>query len=327
MEIEMQKGKQEEKKHPTWCYLVALWGVILVWGITPVISSYLYMKASPTVITSAVGAVSAFALLIINRKRLGKINRTYLKIAIPTGLVNSSASILQKIGLMYSTPARYAFLENLSCVVVPIVMLILTKKRPTPLKCVAALVCLFGCFLLAGGDMGGDIGIGELLCSLAGILYGVNIALTSVMATKLYAPLYVLLHMTVHFLLSMVTSLVLNFVRVGGEPIEAIRFAWEPSVILLIIILALVANTLCWTVRTNVMKHLDATAVAVMMPFSAVVTAIISIILGYDTLTPSLAVGAIAVLIASVLSEIKVGRQRKVALPLSDNQTEQNKNT
>ncbi len=65
---------------------------------------------------------------------------------IPTGLISAAASILQKAGLLYTTPARYAFLENLSCLV--------------------------GCFVLAGGygDVGG-FGIGEILCALAAILY------------------------------------------------------------------------------------------------------------------------------------------------------------
>ena len=276
--------------------------VILIWGSTPVINPYLYKVFSPTICTCISALAAALSLVVMNFKKLNLITVDYLKIAIPTGIINSVASIVQKIGLLYTTPARYAFLENLSCVVVPLIMFLLVRKKPGIMKIIASVLCLFGCFMLAGADTTCGIGIGELLCSLSGVLYGINIALTAVYATKLISILYVLLHMIVHIIVSLVTAVSLNFIEIGGQPIEPIRFEWNFGLLAIIAAVAILSNTVCWILRTDAMKHIDATVVAVMMPFSAVVTGLVSVAFGLDCLSTDFVIGGIIVLVASILS-------------------------
>ena len=79
----------------------------------------------------------------------------------------------------------------------------------------------------------------------------------------------------------------------------------------MIVLVALLSHTVCWIIRTNVMKHLDATVVAVMMPCSAVITGILSILLGMDTLTPTLFGGAVLMFSASALSGLGDARIKK----------------
>ena len=284
-------------------YYAALVCVIFIWGSTPVINKYLYKVYSPTACTMIIGLCSAIALLIISRKKLRlMLSRRFLAVAVPTGLINAFASIIQKIGLETTTPSRYSFLENLSCIAVPILTYFFTGRRPRPIKLIGAVLCLVGCLVLTGGDAaGGGIGIGEVLCALAGIMYGVNIAATAAFAKKLYAPLYVAMHMIIQFVVSAITGVALNYIKLGGEVIEQFRFVFDLRYILIMIAMALVSNTLCWVVRTTVIKYIDATAVAVMMPFSAVVTGVLSVLAGTDQPTLNLLFGALIGVFASVL--------------------------
>ena len=66
-------------------------------------------------------------------------------------------------------------------------------------------------------------------------------------------------------------------------------------------------NAFCWIVRTSAMKKVDATVVAVIMPFSAVVTAVISVIRGADPLTNNLIIGGFLSLCAAILSGFSDG--------------------
>lgn len=303
---------EEKKSGAVAPYYLSLCFVIFVWGMSPVINPYIYTVFSPTVCSGISGLAAALSLVIINFKNLKLINSDYLKIAIPTGIINSVASIIQKIGLLYTTPARYAFLENLSCVVVPVMMFFLVRKKPGAIKIIASVLCLFGCFMLAGADTTGGIGVGELLCSLSGILYGFNIALTAVYATKLISGLYVLLHMVVHVFVSFAATISLNYIEIGGTPIEPMRFEWNFEMLAIIVVVAILSNTLCWTLRTDAMKHIDATIVAVMMPFSAVVTGLVSVALGLDSISYSFVIGALIVLFASILSglgDLKINKR------------------
>ena len=304
MQSTMQKDTAvQPKTYPLFFYYAGLILVIVIWSISPVVNPYIYKHISPTIVSAISAFAAAISLIPILGKRIRLINKALLKVAIPTGLFNAIASITQKIGLLYTTPSRYAFLENLSCVVVPVLMFVFVRKKPGILKIAGAVLCLFGCFLLSGGDLGaGSIGIGELLCALAGILYGVNIAATGAFATEFYAPLYVFIHMIVSTVTSVITTFLLHFITFNGAPISPMYFEWNVPILIWIVAIALLSNTLCWIVRTNVMKHLDATVVAVMMPFSAVITGVLSILLGLDTLTPALGFGALAVLIATILS-------------------------
>ncbi len=279
--------------------------VILVWGVSPFFTMYFFNYISPTVQTAFNALVSTVSLLIISRKNLHLLNKDYFKVAVPTGLFYSIAHIMQTIGLQYTTPTKYSFLENLSCVIVPVLLYFFIKKKPSFLTITASLLCLASTFILNGLDFSAGtlkFGIGEVLCALAGIFYGVNIAGTGTFAKKLQAPLYLTVQMAVELFCSILASIAFNYIKIGGAVIEPIEFSFNIWVLLLRAISAFLCMTLCWLIRTSALKHVDATIVAVMMPFSAVITTIISICLGSDKFTLNLVVGVVLGLIAIIFS-------------------------
>ena len=239
---------QKDKNQPQALAYFGLIFVVFVWGAGPLLSAYLYRYYTATICTAVGSLISAISLLLISFPHLKELNKDYFKIAIPTGFFNSIASLLQKIGLQYSTPAQYAFLENLSCVVVPVLLFFFIKKKPSFLTILASFLCLAGSFILSGMDFFSNsisFGKGEILCALAGLFYGVNIAATGAYAKKLYAPLYVMIQIFLHTIISFITAFALHFITINGVPIEPIYFSWELEHLLLIVVLALVSNTLC----------------------------------------------------------------------------------
>ena len=161
-------------------YYAMLFAVILTWGIDPVINSLFYKHYSATALVSMATLLSSIMFFLVSLKKLKYLNRRYLAVAVPICGLNSIACVFQRIGLQYTTPASYAFLEQLACVVVPIVLFIFARKKPTITQCAASAICLVGCFVLSGlGSEGGfALGVGEILCAIAGILLGLCIAAT-----------------------------------------------------------------------------------------------------------------------------------------------------
>ena len=289
-------ARTSNKKYMAYLGLVF---VILVWGIGPLITLRFYRYYSPTIRIAFGDTVSILALLLICRKKLHLLDKNYLRVAIPTGFFMALANILQKIGLQYTTPSHYAFLENLSCIAVPVLMFVLTKKKPGVLTVIAALLCLVSSFILSGMSARSDgvSAVGDLLCALAGILYGVNIAGTGAYAKKFFAPLYLLIQMATELVVSFVGAWALH-----GTGVERIQFTPDWRLLLANAVFVLISSTLCWVIRTNAMKRVDATVVAVMMPFSSVVTTVASVLLGSDTLSWNLVIGALLGLVAIILS-------------------------
>ncbi len=295
------------KKSSVGMAYASILAVVFIWGVIPAFKKALigghYSAAVYTAMTTLGGAL---ALLALSFQRLKQLNATYFKIAIPTGLCVAAAALVQAIAYNFdASPTKQAFLENLSCIVVPLLMLLLVKKKPSALTAVAALVCLASSFIL--GDMlsvGLSIGVADILNALAGVFYGINIAFTGIYAKKLDAKLYVMLQLFVQAICSALMVLLFHFVPIGGAPIDPFVFTPNFLLILGVFALGILTNAVCWTLRTSAMKFVSPSAVAVIMPFSAVVTGVVSVILGMDTVSWTLVVGAILGLAAALMSSL-----------------------
>ncbi len=292
---------KEKTKSSVYKYLLLLISVVIIWGISPNVSKYLLGHYSPAGKSAFTSAVAFFAMLVLSLGKLKKLNLSYFKVAIPTGVFYSAACIMQQIGLSSTTPTMYAFLENMSCLVVPLLVWAMTKKRPTLFKLLSAVLCLLSVFILGGARLDISFGIGNILCGLAGLFYGVNIAVTGVKAKKLDPMLYLLIQFGVNFVIS----------TTYAHIFEDIKFTVDAGLISLMVGITLVSTVIGWFLRTICLKHLDPTLVAVIMPFSSVVTTVISIAIGEDKLTPYLVIGVIVGLAAALISDVVIKKKDK----------------
>ncbi len=280
-------------------YIIPLLFIVCIWGISPTVSKWTLGYYSP-VIKSATSSLIAFLsmlIICITTGTIKKLNKKYFAVAVPTGIFYSSACIMQSIGLSTTSPALYSFLENLSCIVVPILVWIMTKKRPTVYKLIGAALCLVSVYILSctNGFTSFSFGVGEFLCALAGMFYGVNIAVTGIKAKYLNATLYLLIQFGVHMILSA------GFAIVYETP----KFTFSPLPLAVLIGSVLVSTVFGWIVRTICLTHLDPVLVTIVMPFSSIVTTIVSVMIGMDKLSWSLIVGAAVGIAAVIVCDIK----------------------
>lgn len=283
-------------------YYIGIVFVVLVWGLFPVVTKRLFTFYTPSLWDMVGSLISVIALLIISRKKLKQLNRQYFKVAVPTGLFFSAAGLLQKFGLTISTPAMFSFLENTSCIVVPVLMLLFAKEKLTWAKLISGLVCLVGVFVLCCGSGQLQFGPGEILCALAGVFYSVNIAGTGAFAKKLNTGLYLMIQFAVHFVISAAYSFLF---------VEERNFSFAPQHLGALVGIVLMSTVLCWLIRTACLQKLDPSFLAVVMPFTAVVTGIVSVIAGTDTLSFGLVAGAILIFAAIMISGLADTRNKQ----------------
>ena len=111
-----------------------------------------------------------------------------------------------------------------------------------------------------------------------------------------------MIQLFVQAIVSLAVAVAFNLITFNGEPMDRILFTPDIWLILGAIGIGVLTNAVCWTVRTSSMKYVSPSVVAVIMPFSAVVTGIVAVILGMDTLSYTLVIGAVIGLIASLIS-------------------------
>ncbi len=291
--------KQTKK---AWAY-AALFSVVLIWGLAPVISDSKWVSGqySPGMLVACRGIIAAIALGIINFKKLKNINKEYFKVAVPTGIFLTAGYLTQMASYLYTTPAKSAFLENVNVIVIPIILYICTREKPTWSKVAACGICFVGMGIISFGDGGGfgKIGLGDGLAMLAGVFYGINIAGTGLYSKKLDSSLYVFIQISLLAVASLIYSLVIE-----GAVFHTIAISFQWQSVLAILFLALISTALCWVLRTSCFKHIPVVVVAVVMPFSGVVTGILSIALGVDAPTWNLLLGGVVVVGAILLAEL-----------------------
>ena len=295
----------KNKKSSTVIAYAAIIAVVFIWAVIPLLKKAIIGNTfSATVYTTISLFAAAFTLLCIYAKSLKCITLEYFKIGVPTGMCVGAATIAQALAYNFNaSPTNQAFLENLSCITVPIILFIVLKKAPTVLAVTASLLCLLSSMVLSGIFSNGiSFSAADILNALAGLMYGVNIAITGIYAKKLVAPVYVMIQLFVQAVMSLVCIFAFNFISIGGSPIDALVFSSSLPLILSVVGIGIVSNALCWTMRTSAMKYVSANVVAVFMPFSAVVTGVIAVLIGQDKPTLSLLIGALIGVAASLLS-------------------------
>ena len=294
----------KEKRTTLFAYLGII-AVVFIWGLVPSVKKVIIGNSYSATIYSAITTFSsACVLLALSAKDLKKLNFHYFKVAVPTGTCVCVGMLAQALAYNFdASPTNQAFLENLSCVVVPIILFLVIKKRPSTLSLIAIVLCVVSSMVLAGFfENGLKFSVADILNALAGMFYGVNIAITGVYAKKYVASLYVMIQLFVQAIFSALLAIVFNFLTIGGEVVDPFVFTPNILLILTIVCLGVISNAVCWTVRTSAMKYVSANVVAVVMPLSAVITGIVAVIFGQDEPTLILLIGGIIGLVASILS-------------------------
>lgn len=305
------------KKHPLnhkkILYFLALAIVIIVWGVDPVIFSYFYNDYSATVLTAVSAFTSAIVFIIISGKNFKKIDKKFIKVAIPIAVLNSTGALIQKIGLQYTTPAYYSFLEYLACAIAPIVLIFLTKKLPKLLQVVSIILCLSGTFILSGlMNESFKFSIGEILCALSGVTFGFSIAITGTYAKDIDLNLLTAFHMILYFIISISLMIALNFITLNGQPLEPIKFSLNPLKLIPAALFGLLTVGICWTLKNNALTKLNPIFVTLFTPLSAVLSGTLSVILKIDELSLNLVIGAILIISASIISGLSNVKDEKL---------------
>ena len=291
--------------------LIGLIVVVILWGIAPVISKFLFDNGyiSPALLVAVRGLLSCVAMLIfiLITKGFKDVNKSYW-ICIPAGLILGAAYLFQFIGLNDTTPAKNTFLESMSCIAVPIMMFILVREKPSWMAIVASIACVFGAFVLCGDGwnfsaMFTKPTVGDILSCVGGIFFGIDIAFTKVFAKNKNPWVFVFFQLIILTIMSFIYAL----------PFEKpLLFAWNWLNVVIMLVLGIICTAICWVLRTICIKNVSAVTCAVLMPMSAVVATITSIIFRIEKFSWNVIAGGLIITAAIVISGIWDAKHEKI---------------
>lgn len=306
---------------------IVLIGVVILWGVAPVVSKDIFSAKpqlySPGLLITLRGLFSIAAIAVFINKGFKKIDKSYW-ICIPAGLILAAAYIFQFVGLDHTAPSKNVFLENISCITIPVFMFILIREKPTWYSIVSAAICVVGSVFLIGDGFGLNLFdkvtfLGDGFSAIGGLFFGLDIAFTKVFCKNKDPLIYVFLQLCVLTVVSASYTFIFEGAVFGTL---AYSFDWLP--ILEVVFLGVVCTAICWVARAWAIRYIDAVTVSLLVPLSAVVASTFSIACHMETFTLNLLIGGLIILLSIAISAI-FDYRRECKTNATNNSEESNK--
>ena len=209
------------------------------------------------------------------------------------------------IGLQYTTASTCSFLENSAIVIVPIMEAFLLRRFPKPVITASTIITFIGIGLivLRGSADGtaagsshffGSLGLGEILCMVAALLYAAAIIITDRISKK-YDPLTLgILYVGFMGLLGLAASFIFETPHLPQSGSE-----W-----IMLLALAVLCTAFGFTIQPVAQKPLSSESAGIICALNPLSTAVLGWILMGDALGVSGVIGAILILAGIILPNL-----------------------
>ncbi|NLO49210.1 MAG: DMT family transporter [Clostridiales bacterium] len=279
---------------------LAILAAAIIWG-----SSFIIMKDTlssvPTFYLLAIRFIPASVILaLIGIRELRRINLTYIKYGVISGLLLIMAYVLQTLGLNATTPGKNAFLTTVYCIIVPFLYWLFTKRKPDKHNVIAAWLSLIGIGLISL-DRDLSMNYGDILTLFGGFFFACHI----VALAKATKECGVLLLTMIQFITAGIVALI------GGMIFETFPTAIPASAVTGLLYLSVMATALCLLLQSIGQKYTHPSSAAVLLTLESVFGAALSVLLGRDKPSVRLFAGFTVMFISVLITETKLSFLKK----------------
>lgn len=210
------------------------------------------------------------------------------------------------IGLQYTTPSTCSFLENSAIVIVPILEAILLRRFPKVIICASTIITFIGIGLIVlcgssggvptqtGSFFGSHLGIGEVLCMVAALMYAAAIIITDRISKK-YDPLTLgILYVGFMGVFGLAASFIVETPHLPQSGMQ-----W-----VMMLALAVLCTAFGFTVQPIAQKPLSSESAGIICAVNPLTTAVLGWLLMGDALGFTGIAGAILILAGIILPNV-----------------------
>lgn len=244
----------------------------------------------PFTIMSGRFLIGSVVLALIFRTRIFNINKQTLLWGMVTGVLLFAGFAFQTFGIVYTTPAKNAMITQMMVIMIPFILWIFYKRRPTSKAFIGAAIALLGgAILTININQLTTINIGDVLSFACAVMVALHVVLSAEIAKRpeVDPVVYTLLQ----FAFAAAASVVLASTE--QLPIISNVIQWWPLVFLGIL------NT-AWgfTIQTYAHKYSNASRASIIVTSEALFAAVFSVLLGQDFFGVQLLIGGGVLLFA-----------------------------
>lgn len=272
----------------------------IVWGSGFVITAIALEYLTAYQVMAGRFLLAAIILTILFGYRLKKASKSVIWKGILLGTILYIAFALQTVGLQYTTPSKNAFLTAVNVIIVPLIAFAVYKRRIDGYEIIGSIIAIAGIgFLSLQGSL--TMNIGDALSLACAVAFAFDIFCTNLFVQKEDAiALTIIQFITAAFLGILVV------VSQGDIPTT-----FEKEAIYSIIYLAIFSTTLAYLFQNVANQYTSATKAAIILSTESFFGMVLSVIFLHEVLTSRMVVGAVMILLAILIAEVKPAHPKK----------------
>jgi len=222
------------------------------------------------------------------------IPRRWMPWSFLAGVVLFAGSALQQAGITTTTAGNAAFITGLYVVIVPILLAIITRKPASGITWVAAIVAVFGTFLLSSGGTINTFALGDVLELIGAVMWACHLILVSKLSPKVDLVQFSILQYLVAGILNLIFGLAFEFPTFGNLPQVWTAVAYA----------GIVSTAVGFTGQVWGQRHAPAADAALILSMEAVFAAIAGFLFLSERFTPVQVTGCILIFGAMLVTQL-----------------------
>jgi len=272
----------------------------IVWGSGFVITAIALEYLTAYQVMSGRFLLASIILTVLFGYKLKKATKSVIWKGILLGSILYIAFALQTVGLQYTTPSKNAFLTAVNVIIVPLIAFAVYKRRIDGYEIIGSIIAIVGIgFLSLQGSL--TMNIGDALSLACAVAFAFDIFCTNLFVQKEDA-----IALTI---IQFITASFIGVLVVVGQ--GDIPTTFEKEAIYSIIYLAIFSTTLAYLFQNIANQYTSATKAAIILSTESFFGMVLSVIFLHEVLTSRMVVGAILILLAILIAEVKPAHPKK----------------
>lgn len=277
--------------------------VAILWG-----ASYIFVRMAINaemqsgMINAVRGSMCVVGCLIVFNKSIRQMTRFDFKAGLLMGITNFIAYYLQTDGLRFTTSAKNAFITTMYVALSPLLLWIFWHERPRRKTYFVIPLALIGMGVLTNVTASGlALNYGDLLTLISSIFWALQLIFFGKIASKASSPWVII------FMIGLIQGIAGWCVSFTTETQTFAHIHWLQALIP-VALLAILVTFVAQGLQITAQKYTDATSAGLLLMLESFFASVLSVILGYDSLTHSLIIGGAILLLANAIMQTDLHR-------------------
>ncbi len=287
---------------------IALLFNTLIWGGTFALIKNAFNDISPLLFLGLRFGIAALIFLPFVYSSLKKTNKKTLIAGSILGLFYFAGFTAQSLGLNLTTATKSGFITGTFVVFIPILQLIIEKRKPKWFNILSVLLVLIGLILLSSKgenaldfikQLGSDFNLGDLLTLLCALLFAFQVVYVDVFTKKYdYLPM-----VFIQLLITGLGGFILSFIF-SISSLETFKFTLNTTVVTAILYTAIFASIIATVIQLKFQKFVSPTKAGIIFSIEPIFAAVFAYFLLSEKISNFGLVGCVLIFIGLIVSEL-----------------------